>query len=346
MERIQGLHFDAKKAKKRATHLEVDSEGNARLELQPAGKTVLFQKLEISDRIGNSTRFLTFPNGDLFETDNNDQVDQLITEFGQAGPPGFLQQLPLLRIGLLILVLLLSWLLIRFAIPSASYKVAMMVPTEVLIEHGQQAFKQFDEDHFEPSELSEERQQELTDKFQSILPEDSDKFAYKLHFRASEHIGANAFALPSGDVVITDELVELAESDDEITSIMLHEIAHVELRHSFQSVVRTSTMILGVVVLTGDLTSLNALVFAIPALLLNTGYSRNMEAEADDYSLEQMKAMGIDPQNFATIMTKLAEDKPEASGSGYWSSHPPTENRIAKFEQASQEMKQQRNPEG
>jgi Zn-dependent protease with chaperone function len=134
-------------------------------------------------------------------------------------------------------------------------------------------------------------------------------------------------------------LINLAQNDDEIVSILLHEIAHVELRHTVQSVVQTSTLLLGVVVLTGDVTSLSTVLFAIPALLLDSGYSRRMEEQADAYSLDHMMLLNIDPIHFANIMLKISDShkKIAESESSYWSSHPPTNERIGKFKVASRE---------
>ena len=54
-----------------------------------------------------------------------------------------------------------------------------------------------------------------------------DGHVYQLEFRHGGYIDANAFALPSGIIVMTDELVELAKSDDELISVLAHEIGHV-----------------------------------------------------------------------------------------------------------------------
>ncbi len=52
-----------------------------------------------------------------------------------------------------------------------------------------------------------------------------------VEFRASPIIGANAFALPGGIVIVTDQLMQLAEHDDEILAVLAHEIGHVKHRH-------------------------------------------------------------------------------------------------------------------
>lgn len=337
-EQVDGLYFDRKQAARIPTQLLIDDTGCASLAIK-LGKPVQFSSIQVSDRIGDSTRFLTLPNDELFETDNNDAIDRLLARYGSSTKQSAVEFKYFFHVTALVFVLLSSWSFIHYGIPAASYKVAMMTPADMLIEEGQSAFKRLDENHFSVSEIDEKRQAEITQKFNELLPEGHQQYAYQLHFRSAEEIGANAFALPSGDVVVTDGLINLAQNDDEIVSILLHEIAHVELRHTVQSVVQTSTLLLGVVVLTGDITSLSTILFAIPALLLDTGYSRRMEEQADTYSLDHMTVLNIDPIHFANIMLKISDShkKIAESESSYWSSHPPTNERIGKFKVASRE---------
>lgn len=340
LEHVDGLYFDRKQATKIPTQLLIDDTGCASL-TNKLGKPVRFSSIHISDRIGDSTRFLTLPNHELFETDNNDAIDRLLSRYGSSVKNTTIETKYVFRVVALALVLFSSWSFIHYGIPAASYKVAMMTPVDMLIEEGQSALKRLDEHHFSASSIEDKRQIEITEKFKNLLPENQQQYAYQLHFRAAEKIGANAFALPSGDILVTDALINLAQNDDEIISILLHEIAHVELRHSVQSVVQTSTLLLGVVILTGDITSLSTILFAIPALLLDTGYSRRMEEQADSYSLEHMTKLNIDPIHFANIMLNISDShkKIAQSESSYWSSHPPTNERIGKFKVASQNFR-------
>ena len=50
-------------------------------------------------------------------------------------------------------------------------------------------------------------------------------------------MGANALAFPGGPVVVTDELVLLLQQDDLILSVIAHEFAHIQERHSLQHIV-------------------------------------------------------------------------------------------------------------
>lgn len=378
MVEIDGLLFDGKKVNKIPVVLSVDNEGVAQLSLS-SDNSFKFSRLAISPRIANSTRFLTLPDGRLFESEENQKIDNLIELYSVSRHSQIHSNAWFIRLAIMAVILLSSWGLISYGIPALTYKVAMKVPDEMLIEYGQRALLDIDKKHFSKSTIPEKRQREIRSSFKKIIPDSEQKLAYKLHFRASEKIGANAFALPSGDIVITDELINLSKHNDEILSILLHEIAHVELRHAVQGVIRTSSIVLFVVAVTGDIASLGTVLVGIPAMLLDSSYSRQMEWQSDSYSLEKMQVYGIDPVVFANILSeirlshqrkkrkvkqnsgelseqknstvlndvnpgdvnpndqKTKEKKPGINneGASYWSSHPPSEERIERFRKAS-----------
>ena len=75
---------------------------------------------------------------------------------------------------------------------------------------------------------------------QSILDSLSSDPFIRLEVRSAPQIGANAFALPSGIIVVTDELVALSEDDDELAAVIAHELGHVHHRHIMRTVIQNS----------------------------------------------------------------------------------------------------------
>jgi Zn-dependent protease with chaperone function len=153
-----------------------------------------------------------------------------------------------------------------------------------------------------------------------------------LEFRRG--LGPNAFALPDGTVVVTDELVELAENDNEILSVLAHEIGHVHHRHSLRMALESSTVVLLVSTYFGDVTQLTTLSAALPGVYAQAHYSREHESEADAFALEYLLKARIPKKHFADILRslqKLAGPDPK-HGLQYLSSHPPTAERIGRFE--------------
>ena len=91
-----------------------------------------------------------------------------------------------------------------------------------------------------PTTLTHERQIKLRADFDTFLKAAGDTTPYQIEFRAMKGQGANAFALPSGTIVISDELVLLAEDDREIVAVLAHECAHVRHRHVLRAVLQNS----------------------------------------------------------------------------------------------------------
>src|SRR5690606_5779413 len=152
-------------------------------------------------------------------------------------------------------------------------------------------------------------------------------------------LGANAFALPSGTVVFTDQLVRLAERDEELLGVLAHEIGHIERRHGLRQVLQGSALGLLAMTVTGDLSSVSSLIAGIPVILTQLGYSRDFEHEADRFAAELMVSQGIDPALLGSMLMRLEQDvrqcpqpgrceATEHGWSNYLSTHPPTAERL------------------
>jgi Zn-dependent protease with chaperone function len=338
MARINGLLFDGNSVSKQSAYLETEDDGTTRISTAPS-KRFQFSNIVISNRAGNSTRFLTLPNGWLFESDQNDDIDALINHFGSKDPLSKKSEPWLTRLAVLGIALLIAWGIIHFGVPGLAKKVAFAVPTETLVNMGKSSLKKMDKDHFQKTTVPSLRQKSIQKVFNKLLPEDKKGFSYKLHFRNAPEIGANAFALPSGDIIITDELVKLTEQDEELQGVLLHEIGHVELRHGIQSTAQTSILALVVIAISGDINSASTLLAAIPALLLNAGYTRNMEWDADGYALDKIKQQQLDPSLFADMMEKITNSS-KTTHSKYWSTHPHSVKRIERIRAMASEAKE------
>ena len=339
MKSLNGILVYGKTSTRQTTALEVS--GTGEVVNAEHGIRVAFAQCTVSPRIRNSTRFLTLPNGMHFETDENDLVDECIQQFGQQalGHESHIKRA--LYPALLAVTLLVCWLVVSVGLPATADSVAHSIPKEIVIEHGDQAFEEIKNVHFEPSELSEERIAELNEVFKSLIPVNPDTqeksdYPYELHIFKSESIGVNAFAFPSGDIVLTDALINLAKDNEEIMGVLLHEIAHVEKRHAMRSLVQTSTLFLVAVTVSGDLASLSTLLVGLPALLLNSNYSRDMESEADIYAVERLSEMGISKTKFTDMLVRIYDskkedttEKEEGDVGGYLDSHPHIKERIA-----------------
>nr|QQZ49803.1 M48 family metalloprotease [Phenylobacterium glaciei] len=69
--------------------------------------------------------------------------------------------------------------------------------------------------------------------------QDAADTPFDIRVRAVQAPMANAFALPGGAVMVTDDLIDMAKTPDELSAVIAHEAAHVERRHVMQAVWRS-----------------------------------------------------------------------------------------------------------
>jgi len=182
------------------------------------------------------------------------------------------------------------------------------------------------------SQLGTARQQALRQRFDD-LRDVHELPPHHLEFRSSEAIGANAFALPDGTVIVTDQLITLADNDEEILAVLAHELGHVTERHPMRQLLQSSVVGLAMTWYLGDISSLLA---AAPTLLLESNYSRNFERRADRYAANMLRMNGIAPERLADMLEKLETSHHGAKESieqpsrivQFFSTHPDTGERI------------------
>lgn len=154
----------------------------------------------------------------------------------------------------------------------------------------------------------------------------------RLEFRASPDLGPNALALPSGIVILTDEVVALAHCDEELLAVLAHELGHIHHRHSLRSWLQSLITPVLIATVTGDLASISALAGALPTFLADMKYSRTFELEADDFAVELLDRHGIPRRHLADILGRITSADENDRGLGhYLSTHPATSQRIERI---------------
>jgi Zn-dependent protease with chaperone function len=218
-----------------------------------------------------------------------------------------------------------SWM----ALPWLADRAARIVPENALARVGAEALALLDRTHFEPSELPPERRDAIGGRLEALAAAESLP-THRLSFRRSPELGANAFALPSGDIVLTDELVALAEHEDEILGVLAHELGHLEGRHALRSMLQASVAAVAIAVYLGDLSTLGA---GVSGFLINARYSRDFEREADAWAAALLRRHDVDPSHLGAILARMeAQAGAGAVLGGYLSTHPVTEERVRALE--------------
>jgi Zn-dependent protease with chaperone function len=299
----------------------------------------IIKDTKISSRVGNTTRSITFANNNRFETSDNNEIDKLVKAY-LANSNQFIHWLETnysIIAVMLIATVLITWAMIQYGLPAGAKWAASRVPPSWFVESGQTTLKYLDKSVLSPSEISEERQQQLRDYFLSSVGVEEQAIPLQVGFRSSELMGANAFALPSGDIIFTDQLVNLACDDRELLAIFAHEVGHIEQRHITRRVLQSSIIAIAAAITFGDSSSMGELIVAIPTFLLEMSYSREFEREADDHALAFLTARNIDLGFFTSIMNRVqaqySDKADENKYENYFVTHPRTSERTKKFGQ-------------
>ncbi len=221
------------------------------------------------------------------------------------------------------------WAAIVYGVPAAANIVARRISPSMERGMGEQALRTLDRVALDDTTLSAERQQQLTARFTQVAAPADQGGGIQLLFRASPAVGPNAFALPGGTIVLLDELVAEAQHDDEIVSVLAHEIGHVHERHTLRHVLQTSAAGVLVAAVLGDVVSATSYaVAAVPTFLMNARYSRAFEVEADVFGFALLDRAGIDRGHFARFLTRLEQKQGGKSDLPGWiSTHPGAEER-------------------
>ena len=287
-----------------------------------------YAELTLSPKLGSAPRFVDLPDGGRLECNPQQGLDTLAQHLGQRNVLNALESHWLAVLVSITVAVAFMWGGMQYGVPALAKSVAMSLPQDWVQSSDEYTLKTLDKAMFEASTLNEARQQELSLKFHQ-LKQATQTFA-TLVFRSSPR-GANAFALPGGTVVMTDELVALAKHDDEILSVLAHELGHIQYRHGLRHTLQASALTLILTAVTGDLTGLSSVLVNVPVVLMSLNYGREMEAEADGVAYEIMTQLALDPIHFANIMQRLHEGREQ--GPQWLSSHPASEERIKRFQQ-------------
>ena len=162
-------------------------------------------------------------------------------------------------------------------------------------------------------------------KLESHLTSDKRQFSFYI----VKETEANAFALPGGFIFVTRSLLDLCQFDtDEVACILGHEMGHVVRSHSINRFL-TDKLIQSITrrVPVGGV--LSSAVMGVVGELVQKGYSRDNEFEADSFGARLAWASGFDPSSSMRLFERLAERNGEKKGvEAYFSSHPPFSDRV------------------
>jgi len=284
----------------------------------------LWPHTKVSVPLGKTPYRLNFANGDSFETMDHGQVESLLLGLSQRGS-GWLHRLErnwrwvLISLLLLITLLGLSWV---YGTRWAASWVAPLVPQQAIEAMDESALR-FMHETLADTQLTSAQQLRVEGLVEQLPKQ--QRIVVKMF--AVEDMGANAFALPGGTIVITDELVERL-TDNELLAVMLHEVGHVEARHGMQSVLYAMGNSLILAIWLGDVGgAVEELILSGPVVLQQLSYGRDMEREADAISARYLESKGISAGCLGSALQKISEGDEEPMGN-YFNTHPSSKERV------------------
>jgi predicted Zn-dependent protease len=135
----------------------------------------------------------------------------------------------------------------------------------------------------------------------------------------------NAFALPGGIVVITEQLLVQASGPDEVAGVLAHELEHVRRRHVLTHFVRATLLSGAWSLAVGDYAGLMVIDPSTAFDIANLRFSRDEEAEADAAAGAQLDRAGISRRGLYDFFQRLRHETDDLPA--WLSNHPSSESR-------------------
>lgn len=322
--------------------------------------TFSFKDCDVQARLGAAKRIIDLDNGGRLEAQEISALESVISSKSSVfwGALYYLENHLAWVLVALVLTVFAGWGFLQFGVPKLAEMVAKATPPSMESKLGEQVLNGLDHKfgYFSPSKTAPAHQLTITNSLKDLCGHVKNCPNYRLTFRDGGVIGANAFALPGGVMVVTDDLVTLSKNDTEIVAVLAHELGHVQQRHAFRQSIQGVLSGLIIAAITGDVSSVAS---GLPAVLMQMQYSREHELEADRFALDALQKACLPPRAFADILQRLEnqsktatfdeksakkktetqDNKPAKSQKNHsfndmLASHPDTQQRIQPFLQA------------
>jgi predicted Zn-dependent protease len=159
------------------------------------------------------------------------------------------------------------------------------------------------------------------------------------HFLILDSDDINAFAAPGGLIFVTRGMIRCCPDENALAAVVAHEITHAAKKHALKAIKKSritdAFTLLGseaakdvVGGSAGQLTSVFAdSIGDITATMINTGYSRDFEREADRGAVAILTRAGYDPRGLI-VMLQVMEKRLVPGGHDFAQTHPKPSDRI------------------
>lgn len=259
--------------------------------------------MQVSEPLEHAPRILRFPDGAFIEVEYRN-LPRLMAKNGYRDSWVVrCQQQWAWSLCALIAVIALLMSAYQWGLPWAVDQAANRMPVSMEKKIGDEGLRLIDARYMRPSRLDPAEQERLRALFAALKHPQAAATPYRIEFRHSR-AGPNAFALPNGVIIMTDQLVDLAPNDNAILAVLAHELGHLQRRHSLRRLMQALGVGVAVNLMIGDVSSVLA---AVPTFLLDQKYSRDFEREADRYAIAMMQANGLPLSPMAELFERMGD---------------------------------------
>ncbi len=216
--------------------------------------------------------------------------------------------------------------LVLYGLPVVADIVAPHVPQAVQYEIGEASAKQL-KLVFHATTCRDAHGQAVLDRLVAKLAT-AGGLTRHLRPRVIKTTIPNAMALPGGRVFVFSKLLDEAQTPDELSGVIAHELGHEAHDDSMRRLIESSGtgFLLGMVF--GDFTGSAGIVLAANTLI-TASYSRQAEKGADDFAIHVMTRLGRSPKPFGALLERITKGHDFPLAMSLLADHPLTEDRLA-----------------
>ncbi|HEY2573849.1 MAG TPA: M48 family metalloprotease [Verrucomicrobiaceae bacterium] len=265
---------------------------------------------------------------------------QLQAAYGDGSSQGYTQRSPLSGCSgrLLIVLAITAFALVRYCStptevnhftgrkqhldldPQAEIQMGLASRAEMAAQHG----------GLSPDASARDHVSRIGQKIVRTTDVSRTPYHFDFHLLADRRV-VNAFALPGGQIFMTEALYRMLGSDAEIAGVLGHEIGHVVGRHSSEQIAKsnlyngiTSAIVIGA---SGQGGYDTARVAQMVNQLVTLKYGRDDENEADALGVRFLIESGYEPEALIRVMEVLKKASSGSHQPEFMSTHPDPGNR-------------------
>ncbi|MBP6385424.1 MAG: M48 family metallopeptidase [Pseudarcicella sp.] len=205
-----------------------------------------------------------------------------------------------------------------YLLPPIAEKTALLLPESIDNTIGNEFMKSF---------LKENEIDTLKTKYlKQFTSELNLKNKKPLQFTVVKSKEINAFALPSGQIVIYSSILKNMKTPNELVALLGHEASHVNHRHTTKMLCRNLAGYMLISLILGDINGVMAVLVENTHQIHSLSYSRGFENEADEQGLKILMDNNLNPNGMIKLMDQL-EKESEIAIPEIFSTHPLTKER-------------------